>query len=145
MRLGINALVQVGYKFRFFGDDAEIAARLCNIMAFPDRNFLSASCPVHRLPVYARRLVEAGYKVSCTSGSPFSPNPCTRQGSCPLKEDTLLDTLQSGWRHSPKFNSEPHYFTRYSVAEVITEEQPVNVVSSFSPPFFTFYLCCICN
>lgn len=54
---------QVGYKFRFFGEDAEVAARLCNIMAFPDRNFLSASCPVHRLPVYARRLVEAGYKV----------------------------------------------------------------------------------
>eukprot|EP00884_Botryococcus_braunii_P017424 jgi/Botrbrau1/4365/Bobra.105_2s0012.1 len=56
-------IIEVGYKFRFFGEDAEIAARLCNIMAFPDRNFLSASCPVHRLPVYARRLVEAGYKV----------------------------------------------------------------------------------
>jgi hypothetical protein len=29
----------------------------------PDHNFLSASFPVYRLPVYTRRLVNAGYKV----------------------------------------------------------------------------------
>ena len=55
--------MQVGYKFRFFGEDAEVAARECNIFAYPDRNFMTASIPVPRLRVYVRRLVEAGHKV----------------------------------------------------------------------------------
>ena len=54
---------QVGYKYRFFGEDAEIAARECNIFCYPDRNFMTASIPVPRLHVYVRRLVEAGHKV----------------------------------------------------------------------------------
>lgn len=85
-------VMQVGYKMRFFGEDAgapsttdccscimpihnaahqaslcaaaEIASKECNIFAFPDHNFLTASIPVPRLHVYVRRLVEAGYKVS---------------------------------------------------------------------------------
>jgi len=53
----------VGYKYRFFGEDAEIASTHCNIFSYPDRNFMTASVPVHRLHVYVRRLVETGYKV----------------------------------------------------------------------------------
>ena len=53
----------VGYKFRFFGEDAETAARECNIFCYPDRNFMVASIPVPRLHVYVRRLVRAGHKV----------------------------------------------------------------------------------
>jgi DNA mismatch repair ATPase MutS len=53
---------QVGYKFRFFGEDAEVASRDTNIFAYPDRNFMTASIPVPRLHVYVRRLVEAGHK-----------------------------------------------------------------------------------
>jgi DNA mismatch repair protein MSH3 len=41
-------VVEVGYKFRFFGEDARIA---------------SASIPVHRLHVHVKRLVAAGHKV----------------------------------------------------------------------------------
>ena len=59
----MGGLLQVGYKFRFFGEDAEIAARECNIFCYPDRNFMTASIPVPRLHVYVRRLVEAGFKV----------------------------------------------------------------------------------
>ena len=40
-----------------------MAARECNIFAYPDRNFMTASVPVPRLHVYVRRLVEAGHKV----------------------------------------------------------------------------------
>lgn len=54
---------QVGYKYRFFGEDAENAARVCGIFSYPDRNFMTASVPVPRLHTYVRRLVEAGYKV----------------------------------------------------------------------------------
>ena len=57
---------QVGYKMRFFGDDAEVAASVCNIFCYPDRNFMTASFPVMKLPVYVRRLVEAGHKVAST-------------------------------------------------------------------------------
>ena len=53
----------MGYKYRLFGEDADIASSHCNIFSYPDRNFMTASVPVHRLHVYVRRLVEAGYKV----------------------------------------------------------------------------------
>eukprot|EP00967_Tisochrysis_lutea_P079181 scaffold108190_cov18-Tisochrysis_lutea.AAC.1 len=43
--------------------DAAIASQVCNIYSHQDHNFLTASFPVYRLPVYTRRLVNAGYKV----------------------------------------------------------------------------------
>ncbi|CAJ1977075.1 unnamed protein product [Sphenostylis stenocarpa] len=56
-------MVEVGYRYRFFGQDAEHAARLLGIYAHMDHNFLSASIPTFRLNVHVRRLVSAGYKV----------------------------------------------------------------------------------
>lgn len=56
-------MIEVGYKYRFFGHDAEIAARVLGIFAHYDHNFLTASIPTFRLHVHVRRLVEAGYKV----------------------------------------------------------------------------------
>ncbi|XP_043564150.1 DNA mismatch repair protein Msh3 isoform X2 [Chiloscyllium plagiosum] len=55
--------VECGYKYRFFGEDAETAARELNIYCHPDHNFMTASIPVHRLFVHVRRLVAKGYKV----------------------------------------------------------------------------------
>ncbi|CAI5521744.1 unnamed protein product [Closterium sp. Naga37s-1] len=56
-------LVEVGYKFRFFGADADVAARVLGIYCHVDRAFLTASIPTFRLHVHVRRLVEAGFKV----------------------------------------------------------------------------------
>ncbi|RCI15448.1 hypothetical protein L249_3568 [Ophiocordyceps polyrhachis-furcata BCC 54312] len=69
-------IVEVGYKFRFFGEDARIAAKELSIVCIPGKlrydehpseahldRFASASIPVHRLSVHARRLVAAGHKV----------------------------------------------------------------------------------
>jgi hypothetical protein len=56
--------VQCGYKFRLFGEDAELAAKNLNIYAFPDHNFMTASIPIHRLHIYVRRLVKKGHKVA---------------------------------------------------------------------------------
>ncbi|KAK4116485.1 hypothetical protein N656DRAFT_702069 [Canariomyces notabilis] len=69
-------IVEVGYKFRFFGEDARIAARELSIVCIPGKfrydehpseahldRFASASIPVHRLNVHAKRLVAAGHKV----------------------------------------------------------------------------------
>lgn len=69
-------IVEVGYKFRFFGEDARAAAKELSIVCIPGKfrfdehpseahldRFASASIPVHRLPVHAKRLVAAGHKV----------------------------------------------------------------------------------
>ncbi|KAF9544712.1 Mismatch repair protein msh3 [Mortierella hygrophila] len=55
--------IEVGYKYRFFGKDAEIASRELSIAHFLDHNFYTASIPIHRLDVHVRRLVHAGHKV----------------------------------------------------------------------------------
>nr|XP_016434374.1 PREDICTED: DNA mismatch repair protein MSH3-like [Nicotiana tabacum] len=59
----ILLMIEVGYKYRFFGQDAENAARVLGIYAHMDHNFLTASVPTFRLNVHVRRLVNAGYKV----------------------------------------------------------------------------------
>lgn len=69
-------VVEVGYKFRFFGEDARIAAKELGIVCIPGKyrydehlseahldRFASASVPVHRLHVHVKRLVSAGHKV----------------------------------------------------------------------------------
>ena len=69
-------IVEVGYKFKFFGEDARIAAKELSIVCIPGKmrfdehiseahldRFASASVPVHRLHVHVRRLVNAGHKV----------------------------------------------------------------------------------
>lgn len=60
---GVLLAVEVGYKFRFYGKDAEIASQVLSIMSFVDHNFLVASVPTQRVMIHVRRLVEAGYKV----------------------------------------------------------------------------------
>ncbi|KAG2466365.1 MSH3 protein, partial [Polypterus senegalus] len=54
--------VECGYKYRFFGDDAEVAAKELNIYCHLDHNFMTASIPTHRLFVHIRRLVSKGHK-----------------------------------------------------------------------------------
>ncbi|KAF2419033.1 DNA mismatch repair protein-like protein msh3 [Tothia fuscella] len=67
---------QVGYKFRFFGEDARVAARELGIFCIPGKfrfdehpseahydKFASASFPIARLHVHVKRLVSAGHKV----------------------------------------------------------------------------------
>lgn len=69
-------VVEVGYKFRFFGEDARNAAKELSIVCIPGKfrydehpseahldRFASASIPVHRLHVHVKRLVTAGHKV----------------------------------------------------------------------------------
>ncbi|KAI9832398.1 MAG: Mismatch repair protein msh3 [Sarea resinae] len=69
-------VIEVGYKFRFFGEDARTAAKELSIVCIPGKfrfdehpseahidRFASASIPVHRLHVHVRRLVAAGHKV----------------------------------------------------------------------------------
>lgn len=69
-------LYEVGYKFRFMGEDARTAAKVLSIVCIPGKfrydehpseahypKFASASFPVARLHVHVKRLVSAGHKV----------------------------------------------------------------------------------
>ncbi|BGP37749.1 Mismatch repair protein msh3 [Rhodotorula kratochvilovae] len=60
---GVLLIVEVGYKFRFFGEDAQAASRVLNIACFPSQHMLTASIPTHRLDFHVKRLLNAGYKV----------------------------------------------------------------------------------
>ncbi|KAJ1923239.1 Mismatch repair protein msh3 [Tieghemiomyces parasiticus] len=55
--------LEVGYKYRFFGPDAEAAAEVLSIQCSPGHNLSTASVPGHRIHVHIRRLVDAGYRV----------------------------------------------------------------------------------
>lgn len=56
-------MVECGYRFRFFGNDAELAAKELCIMCSQDRNLATASVPTHRLGVHLEHLVSRGHKV----------------------------------------------------------------------------------
>ncbi|EGG20765.1 mutS like protein [Cavenderia fasciculata] len=56
-------MVECGYKYKFFGNDAEVANKVLNIYSYVVKNFLNASIPTVRLYHHLRRLVQAGYKV----------------------------------------------------------------------------------
>ncbi|WVF67166.1 hypothetical protein IAT40_001912 [Kwoniella sp. CBS 6097] len=60
-------LMEVGYKYKFHGDDAKIAGKELGIVAFPSRNFYTASIPTHRLQIHVKKLISLGYKVGVIS------------------------------------------------------------------------------
>ncbi|KAL3205283.1 hypothetical protein MRX96_011181 [Rhipicephalus microplus] len=85
-------LVECGYRFRFFGEDAELASRELSIMCNRDHNFMTASVPVHRLGFHVERLV---------SQRPQSGHsPADRVGSA---QSTLIgEELSAGCEDSNK-------------------------------------------
>ncbi|CAI6341869.1 unnamed protein product [Periconia digitata] len=69
-------LVEVGYKFQIYGEDARIASKDLGIFCIPGKyrydehpseahltRFAASSFPVHRLQVHVKRLVQANHKV----------------------------------------------------------------------------------
>uniref|UniRef100_A0A6Q2YWB6 DNA mismatch repair protein MSH3 n=1 Tax=Esox lucius TaxID=8010 RepID=A0A6Q2YWB6_ESOLU len=91
--------VECGYKYRFFGDDAEKAAKELNIFCHLDHHFMTCSIPAHRLFVHVRRLVSLGHKVglvkqtetSAIKASGASKNSLfTRQLSALYTKSTLI-------------------------------------------------------
>lgn len=47
--------VECGFKYRFFGEDSEIASKVLKIGSFPDHNFVTGSIPAYRLNIHLRR------------------------------------------------------------------------------------------
>ena len=101
---GVLLLIEVGYKFHFYGEDARVASKVLNIFAYQSRNYLTASVPVPRLHVYVRRLVDAGHKVGVirqTETAALKANGETDGGKSSLFERKLVglytrSTLEAG-------------------------------------------------
>jgi DNA mismatch repair protein MSH3 len=60
---GVLLMIEVGYKWRFFLEDAQSAHEVLHLVAYNDRNLRVAGGPTHRGDHYLRRLCEAGHKV----------------------------------------------------------------------------------
>ncbi|EPY53259.1 MutS protein 3 [Schizosaccharomyces cryophilus OY26] len=56
--------IEVGYKFRFFGDDAKTVSKALGIGCYYEHNFLNASVPSYRIDFHLERLINAGLKVA---------------------------------------------------------------------------------
>ncbi|KAG9354370.1 hypothetical protein JZ751_001077, partial [Albula glossodonta] len=81
--------VECGYKYRFFGEDAEIAARELNIYCHMDHNFMTASIPTHRLFVHVgvvKQMETSALKASGANKSALF----TRQLSALYTKSTLV-------------------------------------------------------
>lgn len=57
--------IQVGYKYKFFGEDAKIVSKLINIMLIPngDDRFDYCSIPDNRLHVHLKKILDYGHIV----------------------------------------------------------------------------------
>ncbi|ORX77847.1 hypothetical protein BCR32DRAFT_295362 [Anaeromyces robustus] len=55
--------IEVGYKYRFFDEDAMTVSKVLGVVCFKDHNFYSAVIPVHRLMIHLRKLIRYGFKV----------------------------------------------------------------------------------
>lgn len=60
-------MVEVGYKIKFFDDDARTAAAELGIACFPHRNFTEAMVPLHRRDIHLKKLLANGHKVGIVS------------------------------------------------------------------------------
>ncbi|KAI0691181.1 muts domain V-domain-containing protein [Cytidiella melzeri] len=60
---GTFLMFEIGYKIIFYGDDAQMAAKLLGIACFRKRNFMTAMIPVHRREVHLKKLLSEGLKI----------------------------------------------------------------------------------
>ncbi|KAK0539481.1 Mismatch repair protein msh3 [Tilletia horrida] len=102
---GVLLIIEVGYKLKFYGDDARIASRELNIACFPEKHLLTAMIPVHRLHVHIRKLIAAGYKVGVVrqtetralkAVSANKSQPFTRELTAMYTASTWVDDLDAG-------------------------------------------------
>lgn len=132
---GVLLLIEVGYKFRFFGEDAEIAAKILNVMAWEDKNFMTASIPTHRLRVHVGRLVAAGYKVGvitqaetaalkAAGAGSSKTGPFERKLTALYTKSTMVDDieLEPGEDFGSTFSSTKCLMAIYEVAKSTREE-----------------------
>ncbi|KAI8815766.1 DNA mismatch repair protein Msh3 [Fimicolochytrium jonesii] len=124
-------VVEVGYKFRFFGDDAKIAAKELNIVAYKDHSMFTAGIPTHRLHVHVQKLVQLGYKVGIVrqmetaalkAAGDNKNAPFVRQLTNVYTKGTFVDDLDIDADASAGFDSRASSYLMCVVEDVPTTQ-----------------------
>eukprot|EP01132_Coremiostelium_polycephalum_P006113 gene6113-7618_t len=112
-------MVECGYRYRFFGEDAEIANKVLNIYCYMAKNFFNASVPTHRVFFHLRRLIMAGYKVGIVeqtetaaikAASSSKSQPFSRKLTRIYTSSTFIDDVNDD---SAPENSSPNYLVSF--------------------------------
>ncbi|XP_071168797.1 DNA mismatch repair protein Msh3-like isoform X1 [Mytilus edulis] len=123
-------LVECGYKYRFFGDDAEVAAKVLKIFCHLDHNFMTASIPTHRLFVHVRRLVSAGYKVGVVK----QMETAALKAAGDNKSAPFTRQLQSLYTKSTLIGEDVNPISGETTGEVAVEEQMSFLLCVYETP-----------
>lgn len=89
-------VVECGYKYRLFDNDAAIASKVLRVASYVDHNFLTASFPTHRLAHHVARLVDAGHKVGVVSQSETAALKKAGENASKLFQRTLSAVYTKG-------------------------------------------------
>ncbi|KAL1680878.1 muts domain V-domain-containing protein [Schizophyllum commune] len=101
---GTVLMVEVGYKYKFFGEDAHVAAKELGMVCYNDRNFDVATIPSHRRDIHLKKLLSQGYRVGvCDQTETAALKKVSDQRSAPFKREltrlytaaTYVDDLDS--------------------------------------------------
>ncbi|KAF9452264.1 DNA mismatch repair protein MSH3 [Macrolepiota fuliginosa MF-IS2] len=113
---GTLLLIEVGYRYKFFGDDAKTAADELGMVAYDDRNFLVASIPTDRLNVHLKKLLARGYRVGVVN-----------------QAETAALKKASENRNAPFDRKLTHLYTAATFVDDLESE---DTLESYSPPPF---------
>jgi len=97
---GVLLAVEVGYKYKFFEEDAQTASKVLNIACFPQQHMLTSSIPTHRIEIHTRRLLNAGHKVGIvrqieTAAYGFLPPiPLPSLSLAPTDHESVLNQIE---------------------------------------------------
>jgi DNA mismatch repair protein MSH3 len=101
---GIVLMFHVGYKYKFYGEDAHVAAKELGIVCYTKRNFDQASVPIHRRDLYLKKFLSKGLKVGIVAQTETAALKKEGEGSSRLFKravtelytiHTFLDELDS--------------------------------------------------
>jgi DNA mismatch repair protein MSH3 len=109
----ILLMMECGYRYRFFGGDAEIAARELGIVMHFNHHLWTASIPTCRLSVHLHRLVQAGHKV----------------GLVKQMETAALKAI-SEQKQGPFRRQLIQIYTKSTLVDELSQEQPLETMHS---------------
>lgn len=101
---GTVLMIEVGYKYKFFGEDAHVAAKELGMVCYNDRNFDVATIPTHRRDIHLKKLLSQGYRVgTCDQTETAALKKASEQRNAPFKREltrlytaaTYMDDLDS--------------------------------------------------
>ncbi|KAK6461134.1 DNA mismatch repair protein MSH3 [Scheffersomyces coipomensis] len=125
-------LFQVGYKFKSFGQDAEIISKILNIMYIRggdnnenDEEFSYCSFPDNRLHINLKRILEHGHKVGVVKQSESAIVKSVEKTN---KSDLMTRELTGTYTKGTYMDDELIYNSNSNSGNIITEQDNVSYI-----------------